>query len=134
MKQKLITLSVCLLIASTLMCQTGLTSYPFSESQVRTMGMLKIEYTFLLDENKTLMEMLMLCDSVIGADDIAFVEMNNIISAKQNMLNNREEKYSLIETKFMLMEEQIKKERKRKHLYFSTTFVALALLTISLFN
>jgi len=116
------------------MSQNGSMRYPFSKTQVRTIGRVKIEYTFLLDENKSLKQMVEYCDSVATENNVVILEKNREIQIRQDMLKNRDEKYVIMERQVNTCEYQIKKERRKRYMYIGTTGVAVALLVIALLS
>ena len=132
MKLRLLILSALLLIASTLMSQNGLTLYPFSENQVRTMGRVRLEYTFLLEENKNMRQMLDYCDSIVKADSLVIVQQNIQIRIWSTIVENRDDRYNLMKEQLNNCTDQIKKERRKRFLYMGTTAGALTLLVLVL--
>ena len=134
MLKKLKILSVSLLILCTWSISDGLTQYPLNDLQMRKTARLMIEYTFLLDQHKTMGEMLTWCDSIHVADSIAIEGFRETIRAKDDQLANRQKKHVAMEAKFLLSKEQVKKEVKKKRLYLGTTIGALALLVLSMIN
>ena len=115
------------------MSQDGSTTYPFSENQVRTMGRVKIEHTFLLDENKNLKEMMEYCDSVAKSDSLVIIQYMIQIRVKNDMLDNREDKHDILKLQLNNCADQVKRERRKKFLYLGTTVGALSLLVLGLF-
>jgi len=109
-----------------------LTAFPFSDDQVRKLARVKIEYTFLLEQNKSLTEMLTWCDSIGRLDCIALEQKDIELKLKDDMLYNREQVIIHWEEKYDLSATHVKKERRRKYLYMGTTASALALLVFSL--
>lgn len=75
---------------------------------------------------------MVLCDSLIGVDDAVFEAKDQQIALQVRQLTNREKVIVEWSNKYTLSEEQIKRERRRKNLYFCTTLGALALLVVSL--
>lgn len=134
MKSKCIILGIFLLIPFILKSQDGSTIYPLTEFQLRQLGAVKRQYNYLLWENDTLKKMMILCDSIIGVDDTVFEAKDEQIALQVRQLVNRQETILEWENKYMLSEEQIKKERRKKSLYFGTTLGAVVLLVISLFG
>ena len=98
------------------------------------MARVKVEYTFLLDENKSLKQMVEYCDSMVAVSNVVILEKNKQIQTRQDMLKNRDEKYVFMETQFNTCEYQIKKERKKRYMYMGTTGVAIGLLVIALLS
>lgn len=133
MKSRLPILFVFLLIPFTANSQDGSTVYPFNESQLRKLARLKIEYTFLLDENRTLSQMVSWCDSISQADSTIISELNNQLDLKDQLLLNRNLTIQQWQEKFNTADSQTLIERKRKGLYFITTLAALGLLVATQF-
>lgn len=114
--------------------QGGSTTYPLTEFQLRQLGAVKLQYNYLLWENDTLRKMMILCDSLIGIDDNVFEVKDKQIALQVNQLANREKVISQWKDKYTLSDQQVKKERKKKNIYFCTTIGVLALLVVSLVN
>lgn len=133
MRSRLPILLLFLLIHFTVNSQDGWTTYPFNESQLRKLARLKIEYTFLLDQNRTLSQMVMWCDSISRTDSLIISELNNQLDLKDNLLANRNTTIQKWQDKFDIASSQTTIERKRKRIYFITTLAAVSLLIASQF-
>jgi len=98
------------------------------------MARVKVEYTFLLDENKSLKQMVEFCDSMSTASNVVILEKNREIQIRQDMLKNRDEKYVIIKRQVSTCEYQIKKERRKRFMYMGTTAGAFTLLVLALLS
>ena len=132
MKNKLLLLSLFLLMTSTLMSQNGSTVYPFNGRQVRTMAQVKLAYENVLDQNKTLLEMMAWCDSVQGAQANVIFQLDDLLIIKDEQIINKNTQIVLEREKFGLAENQIKKERRLKWVFMGTTVLMAGFLTLSL--
>ena len=115
------------------MSQDGSTAYPFSEHQVRTMGYVKCEFLYMIDDLKKADGMLAWCDS-INAQQTAIVQQKDTqLVEKDNIIGSQVKIISLKDEQIKLSKEQVNVERKKKRLFMGTTAVTLVLLVISLF-
>ena len=116
------------------MSQNGSTVYPFSGDQVRKMGQVKLEYTFLLDENMLLKEMLMHCGQLADVDSTLLSQYAEQLQLQEIMLYNSRKAYNFTEEKYSAMEQEAVKQKKRKYLYIGTTSTLVVVLLLVLFN
>jgi len=105
-----------------------------NDFQMQKTARLKVEYTFLLEQNRSMYEMITMCDSIHFQDSIAITEKNMQITWQGNQLINRQKKYEYMEQQFSSAQEQIKDERKRKRLFIGTTAAAMVLLIMTFFD
>ena len=108
------------------MSQPGSTPYPFSDFQVRQVARVKLEYKNLLEQNKSRYEMLQWCEQGRLHDSIANAEKDIQLALKDDQINNRQLALVQMEGKYLLTDEQMRKEKGKKNLYFTTTLIAVA--------
>jgi len=116
------------------MSQDGSTVYPLTGEQIRTLARVQIEFESLLDQNKTLGQMVQYCDSIKESQVLVIVQKDVQLKAKQDQIDAKQKQFVAMEAKYMLSYDQIKSERKKKQLYMGTTVAALLLLALSLLN
>ena len=107
------------------MSQLGLTVYPLSGDQIRTLARVQLEFEFLLDQNRSMAEMLSWCDSIEAVQSSIIYQKDLQLQAKDEMLNARQQQYMALDAKFLIAEQQVKRERRKKNLYFTITLAAL---------
>ena len=134
MKSKWLIFAAFLLIPCISSSQDGSTRYPLTETQLRKAARVQIEYTYLLEENRSMYDMLRWCDSIQLSDSLIKDNLNSQLSLKDKQIYNRNLSIAQWETKCEISKEQIRRERKRKNLYFVTTSAALTLLVVSFFK
>ena len=109
-----------------------MTVYPFNENQVRKIARVKLEYTHLFEENKTLHEMMTWCDSVMGTQVIVIERMDGLLIIKDEKIVNLKSQNKQVLGMYELAGVMIKKERKLKWIFMGTTIVVVGFLTLSL--
>ena len=130
MQKKLLILSVFLLTHFILMSQNGSTVYPLSGEQVRTLARVKLEFTFLLDENKSMHEMLVWCDSITIVNDRIIKQKDIQLLSKDQVIKDLDKIIIFKDDKFKLSEEQQNKLKNQKNLFIGTTLLTTLLLII----
>lgn len=96
------------------------------------MAQVKLAYENVLDQNKTLLEMMAWCDSVQGAQANVIFQLDDLLIIKDEQIINKNGQIVLEREKFGLAENQIKKERKLKWVFMGTTVLMAGFLTLSL--
>ena len=96
------------------------------------MARVKLEYTYLFEENKTLTEMMAWCDSVIGTQVIVIERMDGLLIIKDEKIVNLKHQNKQVGEIYDLVNEQVKKERKLKWIFVGTTALVAGFLTLSL--
>ena len=99
---------------------------------MRKTARLKIEYQYVLDENKNLTQMLDMCTRTGEKDSIAIDGLKFQLEKKDDQIKNRNLVITQWEAKYLLADEQKGKESGRKKLFFITTIVSTSLLLITL--
>ena len=132
MKNKLLISLVFLLIPYIGICQTGTTVYPFSGEQVRTMAHVRLAYENVLEQNKTLYEMITWSDSVKDMQMNTIVALDGLLIIKEDQIENQKVQLGLERDKFELADGLIKKERKVKWVFVGISVGLAGLLTLSL--
>ena len=132
MKKGLLILGVFLLTPFIGICQTGTTLYPFTGEQVRTMAHVKLAYENVLEQNRTLLEMVDWCDSISELNHIAISEKDLQLKLKDRQIQDQVLIIGLQDDKFKVAEKQINKQSTLKHLFIGTTILAAIVLTVSL--
>jgi len=112
------------------MSQNGSTVYPLSGEQVRTLARVKLEFTFLLDENKSMHEMLVWCDSITIVNDRIIKQKDIQLLSKDQVIKDLDKIIIFKDDKFKLSEEQQNKLKNQKNLFIGTTLLTTLLLII----
>lgn len=110
----------------------GLTQYPLTEIQIRKVAELKLQYQKLYDDNKSLTQQLNQCNRASEKDNTAIQELKIQNDTKDEIIVKEREKYGFMEQSFVLLEGQVRVERKKKNRYFVTTLGTLGLLITTL--
>lgn len=127
MKKGFLILNLFLLIVFICRSQNGSTQFPFTESQVRTMGEWKITYDYILERNNDLTELVRFCDSIRKVDNRIMSNMATMINTQRDLLVNKDLEIEQWEGKFGTAEDQVKIERRKRRLYQVTTGLSLGL-------
>lgn len=109
-----------------LISQPGSTLYPLTEFQMRQAARVQLEYTFLLDQNKSMYEMLQWCEQARVQDSIALAERDVQLDLKDQQIANRQKSLIQWEAKYQIIDEQRRKERGRKNIFLTTTIITTA--------
>lgn len=130
MQNKLKNLILFLLLSTILTTFNGLTQYPLNDFQMRKTARLKLEYISLLEENKSIHEMLEWCDSVRVGHMNVIIQLDDILAISQAKVRNLMTQYDLAEGKYELANDQITIERKQKFLFMGATAVAITVVIV----
>ena len=131
MLKKLLHLGLFLLILCIGTTFDGLTQYPLNDLQMRKTARLMIEYTFLLDQNMSLTQMMEWCDGRHVQDSIAIASLQDLVATRDEQLVNRQEAIGLWKMKFETADEQVREEKKSKNLWKGGALIGLGLLIAS---
>ena len=96
------------------------------------MAQVKLAYENVLDQNKTLLEMMAWCDSVQDAQANVIFQLDDLIVIKDEQIINKNTQIVLEREKFGLAEGLIKRERKLKWIFVGTTALMAGFLALSL--
>jgi len=96
------------------------------------MARVLLEYTNLLEENKTLGEMMNWCDSVMNTQVRIIASMDGLLIIKEDQIENKAGQIQLQNEKYELAEGVIKKEIRLKWIFVGTTIIMAIFLTLSL--
>lgn len=91
---------------------------------MRKTARLKLEYLSLLEENKSIHQMLGWCDSVRTTHMNVVIQLDDILSIKEEKIRNLQAQYNLAEGKYDLANTQLKKEKRKKGFFIGTTITA----------
>lgn len=96
------------------------------------MARVMLEYTFLLEQNKNLMQMVDWCDSISAMNQVVISEKDLQLMLKDRQIQDQALIIGLQDDKFNAAEKQISKQSAMKHLFLGTTVLAAIVLTITL--
>jgi len=114
------------------MSQDGSTVYPFSGKQVRTMAQVKLAYENILDQNKTLLEMIQWCDSVEATHENIIVQLDDLLGIKEEKIINLKLQNQMGLEMYDMADHEIKREKKLKWIFVGTTTLLAGFLALSL--
>jgi len=113
-----------------LMSQDGSTAYPFSGEQIKTLARVKLEFTFILEENKSMYEMLRWCDSIEAVQQAIIGEKDVQLGLKNQQIDALDNIVSFNIQKFDLSEKQGKRFKRQRNLSIGTAAAVILLLII----
>ncbi len=96
------------------------------------MAQVKLAYENVLDQNKTLLEMVAWCDSIKDTQENVIVQLDDLLMIKEQQIENKSAQIVLEQEKYGLAGAQIRKERNLKRLFMMSTLFMAGFLTLSL--
>ena len=97
---------------------------------MRKTARLKLEYLSLLEENKSIQQMLEWCDSVRVTHMDVIAQLDDILGIKEAKIRNLMTQYNLAEDKYNLANNQITIERRQKFIFMGATALAVTVTII----
>ncbi len=97
---------------------------------MRKTARLKLEYLSLLEENKSIQQMLEWCDSIRVTHMDVITQLDDILGIKEEKIYNLQTQYNLAEGKYELANNQITIERRQKIIFMGATITAIAVTII----
>ena len=96
------------------------------------MAQVRLAYENVLDQNKTLLEMVAWCDSVRESQTDIIIQLDDLLGIKEEKITNLTLQNEQEQVRFDLVNDQVGKQRKLKWVFMGTTVLMAGFLTLSL--
>ena len=99
---------------------------------MRKTARLKLEYINLLEDNKSLGEMMNWCDSVMGTQTVVIEGLDRFIVIQDEQNSNLKSQIVQHVAKYALADDEIRRQMMLKWIFVGTTILMAWFLTLSL--